>query len=343
VKQNFFDLVILGNEPAGLWLAQQFLKQKTAAQIVWIKFPNSPGSYPILSAIAHPFSLELRDTIPIEFVSPKGSFWSGEKSFLDCFWNSISRSQTANPDFTVPSDSAPQIGFWDLSSHSLTGISQFPCPLGQNNSVFTAKYSKQALSLTSPDGREVSSNKWIINCSLFDWRLFIQSCPAISELFCPEEKQFESSWTVPMELSVPTPFLNQCLKSFSIFLDSEYFPNPRFESWPVESLPRSHETTLLRIWVEFASGTFPTHDHPRFKKGLDLLLKIFPNLQDQTWDFRIGTPAESFEKYHSSLLLPETRYPFLFCLGPYLNCHLPYPQGPLEAAQQLLRKWLPGL
>jgi hypothetical protein len=350
VKQLNFDLVILGNEPAGLWLAEQYAKLSSGASVAWIPLQEQSSPLPLLTSIANRFSI--LDSAPedfIEFISSAGAHSTEPKFFqenprrevlLQCLWKSFSRTQsiTAEPflrDKVLPLTYA----YWDPSRSLSRQLTHYSVPQGGQYVERAEINPDKSLTLVFKNLGAIRSQKWIINCSLGDWKTLTQALSSELELFNPEMKLFNPSWTVPIEATVSEQHLNQSLKPLSVLIESEHLPHPLYEAWTLEAGKVQAGKRKLRLWIDLPPDHPPSDLNKWSEKAWVALMRLFPFLKGQSFELT-ENPSLARERYRSSLLSPYTRHPFLFCLGPYVNCQLPYPEGPLESAQKLLRNWL---
>lgn len=351
MKQLNFDLVILGNEPAGLWLAEQYIQLCSGASVAWIPLHPQSLSIPLLSSLAKRFSIA--DSSPpdfFEFISTSGTHSTDPRHFqanprkdilLQSLWKSLSRTQSITPEILSTDKFLPlSYSYWEPSRSLPRQITHFQVPEGGQFLENIEIHSGKSLSLVLKHLGSVRSSKWIINCNLQDWRELTGNLPQDKQLFNPEANLFNASWTVPIEATVEEKFLNQALKPFSILLESEHLPHPLYETWVLEAGKVKDAKRTLRLWVDLPPGQSPSELSKWSEKGLAALRRAFPFLREQSFELKEKIIPLPLERYRSSLLSPYTRYPFLFCLSPYVNCHFPYPEGTLESAQKLLQNWL---
>ena len=88
-----FDLLVLGNEPGGLWLIREFSKlysheasikqtNKTQANLGWLKLSDPPSGLYLPKTTAHHFNIETKNLFSAEIASTQSLFrWSPEKVF----------------------------------------------------------------------------------------------------------------------------------------------------------------------------------------------------------------------------------------------------------------------
>lgn len=99
-----FQAVILGDEPAGLWLArrlQQLDAQRPAGtapmRIAWISFSDSPERVCVPRAAALPFGLSVGDPWSPELVTPRRSLPWEESSLTHLYPDWPARCLDPNP------------------------------------------------------------------------------------------------------------------------------------------------------------------------------------------------------------------------------------------------------
>jgi len=350
VKQLNFDLVILGNEPAGLWLAEQYAKLSSGASVAWIPLQEQSSPLPLLTSIANRFSI--LDSAPedfIEFISSAGTHSTEPRFFqenprrevlLQCLWKSLSRTQSITAEPFLQDQALPlTYAYWDPSRSLSRQVTHYSVPQGGQSVESAEINSDKSLTLVFKHLGAIRSQKWIINCSLSDWKTLTQALSSELELFNPEMKLFNPSWTVPVEATVSEQHLNQSLKPLSVLIESEHLPHPLYEAWTLEAGKVQAGKRKLRLWIDLPPDHSLSDLNKWSEKAWVALMRLFPFLKGQSFELT-ENQSLSRERYRSSLLSPYTRHPFLFCLGPYVNCQLPYPEGPLESAQKLLRNWL---
>lgn len=75
------DLLVVGNEPAGLWLLREYHKlAPSEAKVGWLKIDEPIPAIPLTSSIAQSFNIETDPTYSAEIVTQSNLFrWSREK------------------------------------------------------------------------------------------------------------------------------------------------------------------------------------------------------------------------------------------------------------------------
>jgi hypothetical protein len=125
-----FDLLVLGNEPAGLWLLREFtrlfpedaaLKQKPTGspKVGWLRLESTTQTLPLSAAIAHHYRIAPQPVFSAEIASPRERFrWSPAEV--------ISRFPTLPPDLVSRFKASLEIPSREERKRLQTTLSQFP-------------------------------------------------------------------------------------------------------------------------------------------------------------------------------------------------------------------------
>ena len=147
------------------------------------------------------------------------------------------------------------------------------------------------------------------------------------------------------------------LKPLSLLFDVEEIPDVETEVWPFY-YSETETAKELTLWATGPREISLEALQDRFRGAVGRMNRLFPFLNSSILQFQVPLGPETchssetrreiethlerhaIETYEQSWLNARTRVKHCFVLGPFLNCHLPYPWGQLELAQKLLKEIL---
>ena len=201
------------------------------------------------------------------------------------------------------------------------------------------------------------SKRWILNLPFHVLTSLTSQVPEFMSLLHGHPSMRSHLGLFALDLEVKSEALPARLSPLTILLETETIPDLDEEIWPVEARPSTHSNRGLTLWATAPQDISLEATFDQFRKGMGCLQRLFPFLSDSLVSLSVPLDMEScfdaatreqtyrqleacqWESYQSVSFQIQSRSPSLDAFFPYLNCHLPYPVGPLCAA----RTWLEEL
>jgi len=197
------------------------------------------------------------------------------------------------------------------------------------------------------------AKKWILNVPFHVLNRLSAGFPEFDALLHGTGAMRSHLGLFGLDLKVKPEALPGNLRRLTVVLETESIPDPEEEMWPIE-LESGPEETALTLWASAPQDISLEATLDQFRKGMGKLNRLFPFLADSVSSismplgmdscFEEASRAQAYdelsqrhwETYQAVSFQTQSRSPALDTFFPYLNCHLPYPVGPLCAAQDWL-------
>jgi hypothetical protein len=366
---KIYDLVVIGDEPAGLWClrrAQDIHDRLTRSRnpkiprfpkpaLAWITYGKSlPVALPTL--VAKQFGLRTTQPWHLEIATPKRTF----------LWNKENIQQKF-PEISLPSHALKPTSEnlsalrYCLRVHPeilgfASGIWRFfgaAEPISPEGMIWTALLShslvwweaKEKLDFVDTEDCAEGTDPTLTRLADKNWKVEWQgkSLIAKSVLWNPPklEPGVATSAEFPVSFLVDTDELPAKLPPIILYFDTEEIPEPQTEVWPFEiGVPKTAEDkkTLLRFWIREPMDTPREIIEKRYRAGLERVQQLFPHAKVQNAIVR-----ENERRPRFSLSTFTTEDPIrarVFTLPISYQCQFPYPMGTLKGARKVLREVL---
>ncbi len=202
------------------------------------------------------------------------------------------------------------------------------------------------------DGTSFLTASLILNCTLTQLRRLCRRNRQVLDWIDFDSGTQASTSLIPLRVKVENVGIGNPLHPVALLLDSVEIPDFQTEVWPIE-IQKGKTESVLTLWVSVERELSLDAALQHLRGGYQRLVKSFPFLPAHL--NHIGYPLDmetcssledrarlqdemeisARELYSLTSFETHSRHPRLSCLMPHLNCQLPYPFGPLEAARKL--------
>ncbi len=400
-----FHCVVVGAEPAGLWLLKRLAgatdENGKPLQCAWIRHEAAPLVTPIATIAAKEFGLTVGEPWHAELVTRRrnlvwkqsaietafpglpDSLWERpgpgfalarpgalsahrkalEKhpellGFASGLWKALGRTPQLQPEVVLWSTLlATELALWDPGAEVPEGVtvieaSEFANPLEEVKSV-----SQGSLSLKFKEMKPIVAKHWVLNLPFHSFSRLSAQSDGLSRLLTTEFEVAANRTLYRFQLEAAGSAVPLAVPPLAVAFDAETIPDWDTEIWPFR-LDRYDDTVLLELVASAPPGVPLDAVLERFRGGMRSLGRLFPFLPGAVRAFSAPLSLEScydeaarnavslsleqssIELYAHTSLHTATRHKSLSALFPSVYCSLPYPLGPLVAAQRLVPELL---
>jgi len=275
--------------------------------------------------------------------------------FSQGLWKSFGRSSSPEPERALLGALlATRAGWWNPAATLDMAIKRVHLTLGMQvlENIRVLKQGLLALHLRNYEA--LVAKKIVFNFSRHDLTRLFGSAEAM-RLLNLDERLVADRALYPFRLIVDMKALPPGLSPLSVYFDTENIPDPDSELWPLWRRD-GDEAAELTLWTTAGRQTSLEALQAKFREGMSRLNRLFPFLSRSIVEFKVPlgmetcfSPAarqavtetlenEAEELYPLTWLQTAGKLKNLFVVGPFSQCHLSYPHGPLAAAETLLKQ-----
>lgn len=409
MSASLYDLVVLGDEPAGVWLLHETHARLTRAgrqpRLLWLslrrgsdhpvclpafvakemnvlgdKKPWAPGiatpkrhflwaSHDLKHEFPHlPDRLVADEPVPTGFPELRHRDWSALRfairqhpellSFAGGVLRFLGRSPKLQPETLVASALACRDLVWWNPYEELPPSVERRSISSQANAISELKIARDGLVDVTLLGLDrIQANRWVLNCSWALWTAIAWRCESFLDLIPIRDDLRSGRSLIPVDLVVESSAVPIAMTGLTAVFDTEEIPDTQREVYFVENHPAAGKHRRLRLWVSADHRLSLEAATDDLATGIGKLKKLLPPLEQRTLstsvplfletchsdemrrDYLESFESELIESYDLASIRAHTRHPNVAALAPSLQCHLPYPLGPLRNAMGLAKEW----
>lgn len=309
-----FDLIIVGDEPAGLWLLEEY-----AARMTDVAGAFGPTAYLSLRGEKRPVALSAHDaaqfkiTLPStwtpEVVAPKRNLtWNSkeiERQFPGAataqknlarfpelltlsmsLWSALGRSRSTMHSteslvaMTKLLMDRPEYGWWSpsLNLSSRHSVSALSLTGSKVEAIRSTKNGRTAVTFRGIG--EVVSRYWVWNLEIRELLSLFSDFPKGLHWINPVFSSAKQTWTrYPVRLSTPNGIIPAVLGDLTLMVEYEEVP---FPDWDFVSLilSRSPEAAQLEAWFTARSEASLEDLGAQTRRAVGELFRAFPYLAE---------------------------------------------------------------
>lgn len=399
-----FDFLIIGNEPAGLWLArrlrEELASETPAPRIGWVDFGPAPECF-FPDKVASLFQLPPADPATLfspAIVSPERTLSWREETLSEFFpelpssllgsyapkaplaptsaemsslryalrghpellplsaglWKRLGRAPNLHPETILAATLlCTKLRVWHPTEDLPSSIDAFRLDPVTNPLTGMKASRGGEIALQFQGLPPLLSRKWILNLPFHLLRRLTQNTPELAALLHASPAMRCHTGLFGLELEVAPGGIPANLSPLTTVLETESIPDLDEEVWPLQ-LRSKGDKTALTLWATAPQEVSLESTLDQFRKGLGRLNHLFPFLADSIDSLSVPLGMEScfddetraaaydllearhWECYQAVSFQTQSRSTALDTFFPFLNCHLPYPVGPMVTAQQWL-------
>jgi hypothetical protein len=386
-----FTTVVVGDEPAGLWLMRQLYDVgipggKPTLGWVRLEVPRLPVCFP--ASFAKPFGISGSDTWYPEVLTPHHRLSWDPKTLSELFpelppasrpslamirktirrrpeilayaagiWRVLGRTERLNPEgLVLGALHCAGLLWWDVAGDVPAGVQRIGV-IDNRNPIESMKREGTGWAMKFRQWDEpIVAERWVFNLPLHQLRWMCRQSPELVRAL-----RMDVSVRAPHSLfglrvrgeKGGIPFM---VRPLTIAFDTDEIPDLMHEVWPIvrRDTEQGHELT---VWVSGFTEPALEATLSNFRMGMQRLNQLFPFLGRSL--LQIGLPLDvdtcfsdehradvldtletgMIEYFQISRLHAQTGHRAVHALLPYIQCHLPYPLGPLFTARKLLEEW----
>lgn len=395
-----FDCIVLGDEPAGLWLLTELAKLSRstgkAARLGLLSLGEEPRRVPFPARLASDFGIEVDRIWHAEVLTPTARFLWEEKTLEERFpflsvhdlvssplrlaardklaqktilkhpdlflfakgiWKFLGRTSRLRPEtILVSALMATDLCSWEPLLQLPEALEKFHVNPAENPIEEIRRVRSDLLLFKCREKEAWLTRKLVINCPL---RQLTPFCSVSADLlrWLPVRANILSrSALFPLALAVENEVVPVPVQPLNFFFETTEVPDTEREVWPFEMFKEA-STKTLTLWAQGPREIAPEFLAERFRQGVQQLQKLFPHLasglkslslplsagdclsEDRRSVYYDHLELSARESYAAISLEARTRLHPLRLLSPFVQCHLPYPLGPLQQAQKTLREF----
>lgn len=398
---NEFHCVVLGDQPAGLWLLHRlhgaFGNGPIRPAFGWVSFTGKVPRVAVPVPLAEGFGLPTSPRWHFELVTPQRNLmWKREalevafpelQPFFDApptltptsgqlatvgralrahpellalahgVWKYVGRTHFAQPENLVwGALRCAEMVWWRPDENLPETVTRLDADSWDHPIEEIIKLKPGGLSLQFRGMNPVVSKRWVTNLGEQPLRRICSEHKELSDWVGLDGELQGGDCLYSLRVETDDGCIPAGVPPVSILFDTECMPEWDTEMWPLE-IERDERGTHLRLLVSAPRHTSLDTLLGRFRQGMQRLNRVFPFLAfaklryrhplnmetcfDDTqrfWAVR-GLESDCVELYDRTSLLTQSRHGAITLLGPHLQCNLPYPMGPLSAAQRLMTEW----
>jgi len=405
-----FDFLIIGNEPAGLWLARRLREEcaseTTPPRIGWVDLGPAPETF-FPEKVASLFQLPQVDSSTLfspDIISPERTLSWREETLSELFpelpstllgsyapklpltptsaemsalrfalrahpellplagglWKRLGRAPNLHPETVLAAALlCTKLRVWYPAQDLPNGIDVFRLdPVTNPLTGFTPSKTGE-ISIQFQGLPPLLSKKWILNVPFSELRLLAKNAPELAASLHGNPAMRSHLGLFGLDLEIKRDGLPRNLSRLTTVLETESIPDLDEEVWPLQ-IHTENDRTKVTLWATAPQDVSLECTLDQFRKGLGKLNHLFPFLADSVDSLSLPLGMEScfddearenayrliearhWECYQAVSFQIQSRAPGLDSFFPFLNCHLPYPVGPLVAAQHWLTETLRG-
>jgi hypothetical protein len=236
--------------------------------------------------------------------------------------------------------------------------SRYPLSLADNPIEEVECLSNGAISLKFRNQAPIVSRHWVLNLNVHQLARLTAASPEFKKLVSGATEMGAATAQYALRLRVENDGIPCPVRPLSVFFDTDSIPDIDTEIWPIQLFQRSEEKELI-LWATGPGQASLEMILERFRHGMMRLNHLFPFLSSLVIAQSLPLEMEScaspaarsaalenletsrIEIYQLTTSQIATRQRGLSAILPFVNCHLPYPLGPLQAAQRLLVELVP--
>lgn len=280
-------------------------------------------------------------------------------SFASGLWKIFGRSQGPQPETVLTGALAcTELFRWDPIKELPTTVETIPVNPTTTPVEEIRSLKQGTVSIKFKDAAPVLAKRVIFNAPLWQLGELFEGHHDFFHLLNIDESLFAKRAHYSLKITAEKNAIPCPLKPLSLYYDVEEIPDIETEVWPFfyEETETDKEIT---VWATGPREISLEALQERLRAGVGRMNRLFPFLSSSVRGFQVPLGTESchspevrhdamktlehhaIEIYAQSWLHIRSRLKNLFVLGPFVNCHYPYPWGQLQLAQKLLKELQP--